>query len=228
MTSLIVTLHSPSPRGTLDLELPGEVPLRNLLPELVRVLQLPPADGAGRPITYQLVHQAQRRPLREAETLLGAGIVTGDVLSLVGTAPQMHTAPGGASGGRWGASALHFDWAQYKRQGSGQALLRCASGMVIALDNYGKPELTVGRYDARTGKAPDIDLSEEPASNTVSRSHALLRKQGPQWVLVPLSTRNPTRVGKTRLAPQQPRPLKQGDVITLGGVRLVFEVGRSP
>ena len=100
--------------------------------------------------------------------------------------------------------------------------------MVIALDNYGKPELTVGRYDIRTGKSPDIDLSEYPAGNTVSRSHALLRKQGPQWILVSLSTRNPTRVGKTRLAPQQPRPLKPGDAITFGGVRFVFEVSHSP
>ena len=228
MTLVIITLHSPSPRGTLDLELPGEAPLRNLLPELVRVLQLPPADGAGRPITYQLVHQAQRRPLHEAETLLDARIVTGDVLSLVGAAPQMHAAPGGASTSHWGASALRQGGSTELAEVSGQALLRCASGMVIALDNYGKPELTVGRYDARTGKAPDIDLSQDPAGNTVSRSHALLRKQGPQWILVSLSTRNPTWVGKTRLAPQQPRPLKQGDAITFGGVKFVFDIGHSP
>jgi len=210
MNTLIITLHSPSPRGALDLELPGDVSLQNLLPELVRALQLPPTDGAGQPIAYQLVHQTRGRPLRETDTLLDAGVGTGDVLSLASTASQIGTAPGSSSSGGLGTSAL----------------LRNASGMVIALDNYGKAELTIGRYDTRTGKSPDIDLSEEPSGNTVSRSHALLRKQGHQWVLVPLSTRSTTQVGNTPLVPQQSWPLKSGDVITLGAVRLVFETGR--
>jgi pSer/pThr/pTyr-binding forkhead associated (FHA) protein len=97
---------------------------------------------------------------------------------------------------------------------------------VIALDNYGKPELSLGRYDARTGECPDIDLSEEPAGSTVSRSHALLRKQGSQWTLISLSTKNSTHVGNTRITPHQSRLLKSGDVITLGGAELVFETGR--
>jgi pSer/pThr/pTyr-binding forkhead associated (FHA) protein len=105
-------------------------------------------------------------------------------------------------------------------------LLRSQSGLVIALDNYGKSELSVGRYDARTGKSPDIDLSEEPHGNTVSRAHAQLRQQGQQWVLVPLSNKSPTYVGNILLNPQQPRTLKPGDVITLGNLQLTFETGR--
>jgi len=204
MSSVIITLQSSLLQVAIDLELPGEVVLRSLLPELVRALRLPPTDGAGKPVVYQLVHQAQKRPLRETETLLSAGVVTGDVLSLASTAP------GGPDKTRPAASAL----------------LRCPSGTVIALDNYGKAELTIGRYDARIGKSPDIDLSEEPRGNTVSRSHALLRKQGNRWILVALSTKNPTWVGNTLLTPQQPRPLTTGDVIALGGVKLVFEAGR--
>jgi len=210
MTSLIITLKSSN--GVLDLELPDEVTLRNLLPDLVRALELPSVDNTGRPIAYQIVHQARNRSLRGGDTLQGAGIVTGDELSLVSA-----SLPAGAVPSGWGGNAQR-----------NSALLRCASGKVIALDNYGKPELTVGRYDIRTGKSPDIDLSKEPAGDTVSRSHALLRKQGHQWMLVALSARNPTQVGGARLALQQPRPLQPGDVITLGGVRLVFEAGRSP
>lgn len=207
MTSLIITLNSPGPRGTLDLELPGEVPLRNLLPELTRVLQLPPTDSAGRSITYQLVRQTQGQlPLRETDTLQGTGVVTGEILSLAAGVLPARTAPRGAGGSYAGTLAL----------------LHCASGKVIALDNYGKPELTLGRYDVRTGKSPDIDLSGEPAGDTVSRSHALLRKQGSQWMLVALSARNPTQVGGTRLALQQPHLLKSGDVIALGAVKLTF------
>lgn len=190
--------------------MPGEVSLGNLVPELARVLQLPATDSAGRPITYQLVLQPRQRPLHKTDTLLGAGVVTGDILSLVSVASPVGAAPVRAGGGYQGASAL----------------LRSAAGTVIALDNYGKAELTVGRYDARTGKSPDIDLSAEPDGSTVSRSHALLRRQGHQWALISLAARNRTRVGKTMLTPQQSCPLKAGDVITLGEVTLVFEAGR--
>lgn len=212
MSAVIVTLRSPSPRGTLDLELPGEVMLQNLLPELIRVLQLPSAASMGQPVAYQLVHQARQRPLPETDTLVNAGVVTGDILSLVSTASHVGAASGDPGGGGFGTSAL----------------LRCGSGMVIALDNYGKAELTIGRYDARTGKSPDIELSEEPSGNTVSRSHALLRKQGNQWVLVSLSTRSTSQIGNTTLVSQQSRPLQSGDVITLGEVKLVFEAARPP
>ena len=207
MSSVIITLQSPHLQRAIDLELPGEVPLNNLLPELVRVLQLPDTDGTGQPVVYQLVHQAGGRPLAETMSLLAAGVVTGDVLSLATTVAQIDAVQEVASGAHASASAL----------------LRSTSGMVVALDNYGKPELTVGRYDDRTDKSPDIDLSGEPAGNTVSRSQALLRKQGDQWMLVSLSTTNPARIGETVLAPHQERPLKPGDVITFGDVRLIFE-----
>jgi pSer/pThr/pTyr-binding forkhead associated (FHA) protein len=107
-------------------------------------------------------------------------------------------------------------------------VLRCESGATIALDNFSKTELTIGRYDARSGKSPDIDLSEETDGNTVSRPHALLRNQDDQWYLLPISTTNTTRVGNAKLTPQQSWPLQPGDVVILGLVRLIFEVGSPP
>jgi pSer/pThr/pTyr-binding forkhead associated (FHA) protein len=95
--------------------------------------------------------------------------------------------------------------------------------MVFALDNYGKQELTLGRYDARTGESPDIDLSEEPNGNTVSRPHALLRQQGAQWMLIPVSTKNPTTIDGIQIPQGRPHPLHHGNVITLGDVDLIFE-----
>ncbi|RLC73462.1 MAG: hypothetical protein DRJ03_26445 [Chloroflexi bacterium] len=213
MTTIIITLHPPGPGSPLDLELPGDVMLQNLLSELARALKLPLADGAGQAITYQLIHQAWQRQLRETNTLANAGVVTGDILSLVSAASPIGAGAGGVSRG----------------YGAGSALLRSESGMaVFALDNYGKPKLTIGRYDERTGKFPDIDLSEEPDGSTVSRSHALLRKQSNQWVLAPLSAKNLVQVGNASLALQQSWPLKSGDTITLGAVRLVFEAGYCP
>ena len=213
MSSIIITLQSSLLQEAIDLELPGDVMLQNLLPELARALKLPLADVAGQAITYQLVHQAWQRPLQGTDTLANAGVVTGDVLSLVSAASPIGAGAGGVSRG-------------YE---AGSVLLRSESGMaVFALNNYGKSELTIGRYDERTGNSPDIDLSEEPDGGTVSRSHALLRKQSNQWVLVPLSAKNLTQVGNASLAPQQSWPLKSGDIITLGAVRLVFETGYHP
>ena len=208
MDTVVVTVQSSLLQRFVDLELPGEVPLQALLPALVNALQLPFAGSAGQPIAYQLYRQPQRSPLPASETLLSAGVVTGDVLALV----QIGAEPGGVS---------------RVQRGSSSALLRSDSGTMIALDNYGKAELTVGRYDAGTGKSPDIDLSEEPDGSTVSRSHALLRKQGNRWMLIPVSTMNATWVGNARLTPQQPWPLKPGDVIVFGAVKLVFETGHQ-
>lgn len=202
MSNVIITLKSSLIRRVTDLELPDDVPVQDLLPELVRALQLP----TGNLGQYQLIRHKRRRALRGRETLSRAGVSTGDVLSLVSSSPV-----GNGTGGASGAGA--------------SALLRCPSGAVIALDNYGKPELSVGRYDARTGKSPDIELSDEPQGNTVSRSHALLRKRGAQWTITHRSAKNVTQVGNTRLAPQQDHILNPGDVITLGRVRLVFETG---
>lgn len=213
MSSIIITLQSSLLQRAIDLELPGDVMLQNLLPELARTLKLPLAGSSGQTITYQLVHQAWQRPLRGTDTLANAGVVTGDILSLVSAASPIGAGAGGVSRG-YGADSV---------------LLRSESGIaVFALDNYGNPELTIGRYDERTGKSPDIDLSEEPDGSTVSRSHALLRKQGNQWVLTPLSAKNLVQVGNALLAPQQSWPLKSGDVITLGAVRLLFEAGYHP
>jgi uncharacterized ubiquitin-like protein YukD len=210
MSSIVITLASTLLQGGgIDLELPADVPLQSLLPVLVRELQIASTDRAGQPITYQLIHHRRQRSLQGSETFRSAGVATGDILSLSGVGAQ---APDRTKVVGRGPEA--------------SALLRCESGAVIALDNYGKPELSVGRYNSRTGECPDIDLSEERAGSTVSRTHALLRKQGSGWALVPLSTKNPTRVGNTRVSPQQSRLLESGDVIALGGVQLVFESGR--
>lgn len=210
MSTVIVTLYSPGQHGSLDLELPREVQLRNLLPAMLAALKLPSVDAHGQPLTYQLTRQAGQPPLQETENLSGAGVVTGDVLHLVTTA--LPALPPLRNRSLLGNSAL----------------LRSFGGKVIVLENYGKDTLAVGRYDAATGKSPDIDLSDEPGGNTVSRDHALLRKQGNQWVLIPRSARNTTRVNNTTLTPAQPHVLQSNDVIALGGVKLKFEAGLSP
>ena len=62
-------------------ELPGDVPMRRLIPALVTKMGLPTQQGAN-PITYRLDHRDSGKRLSEDETLSQAGVKEDDILSL--------------------------------------------------------------------------------------------------------------------------------------------------
>jgi uncharacterized ubiquitin-like protein YukD len=208
METLVVTLQvENNPRNVWDLELSSDVAMRRLIPSLASALPLSHSQSRAQSLAYKLVlmRNGRQRALKENETLRDAGVLTGDQLSLVSrggsvSAPQM----------------IH--------QAGPRSLLHTAGGQVIALDSLNKSQLRVGRYDARTGQAPEIDLSREPNNNTISRSHAMLHKQRDRWMIEAISTRSPTLINGKCLSPQQVHPLQDGDEIKLGDVRLLFEV----
>lgn len=197
MPSIIITLKSSLLPGAIDLELPDDVPVKHLLPELARALGLPPGS-------CRLIHRA--RPMLHNETLSDARVLIGEILTLE---PAKSSMPPVASQ----PSATHY---------IGSALLTTASGRTIMLNNFGKDEILIGRYDPRIVQMPDIDLTGEPHWETVSRIHAMLRRQGTQWSIVAISNRSPTKVGNNLVPPQQSHPLTSGDEISLGAVKLQF------
>ncbi|MBI4670893.1 MAG: hypothetical protein HY741_04385 [Chloroflexi bacterium] len=81
MADVNVTLVLPA-GGARTAEVPDDVPVRELLPELVSVLELPTTGPDGRPMGYRLDSKALGRELRESETLKGAGIPANDRLML--------------------------------------------------------------------------------------------------------------------------------------------------
>src|SRR5512142_1977154 len=92
MADLSVTIMLPA-GGARTAEVPDDVPVRELLPELVSVLELPTSGPDGRPVGYRIDSKALGRELREAETLAEAGVppndrlmVTADVTA--GAAPK--------------------------------------------------------------------------------------------------------------------------------------------
>lgn len=92
MADLSVTIILPA-GGARTAEVPDDVPVRELLPELVSVLELPTSGPDGRPVGYRIDSKALGRELREAETLAEAGVppsdrlmVTADVTA--GAAPK--------------------------------------------------------------------------------------------------------------------------------------------
>lgn len=81
MSDLTVTVVLPS-GGSRSAEIPDDVPVKELLPELTTSLELPVTGPDGRPMSYRLDSKALGRELREEETLNQAGVPEGDRLMM--------------------------------------------------------------------------------------------------------------------------------------------------
>lgn len=68
--------------GTQTAEVPDDVPMNELLPELVSTLNLPTTGPDGRPMNYRVDSKALGRQLQEYETLDDAGVPDDDRLML--------------------------------------------------------------------------------------------------------------------------------------------------
>jgi sulfopyruvate decarboxylase TPP-binding subunit len=80
-TEIAVTLVLPA-GGTRTAEVPVDVPVGELLPELVTSLELPTVGPDGRPMSYRIDSKALGRELQEDETLASAGVPEEDRLML--------------------------------------------------------------------------------------------------------------------------------------------------
>jgi ubiquitin-protein ligase len=81
MPDLNVTFVLPS-GGARTAEVPDDVPVRDLLTELISMLKLPTIGPDGRPMAYRMDSKALGRELKEDETLSDAGIPDNDRLML--------------------------------------------------------------------------------------------------------------------------------------------------
>lgn len=79
MSDLSVTVVLPS-GGSRTAELPDDVAVKELIPELTTSLELPVTGPDGRPMSYRLDSKALGRELKEDETLSQAGIPKDDRL----------------------------------------------------------------------------------------------------------------------------------------------------
>ncbi len=97
------------------------------------------------------------------------------------------------------------------------------SGAVVALP--AAPQALVGRADAVSNFFPDVDLTDYDGINLgVGRRHARLFVQAGQIMVEDLDSTNGTFLNAARLSPRQPAPLKQGDELRLGNLRLKVEL----
>ena len=100
-------------------------------------------------------------------------------------------------------------------------LIRVATGEEIELPD--KDEIVIGREDPVSAIFPDIDTTlmggEEDG---VSRNHAKIRREGDTYFVYDLNSVNYTFVNKTKVNPDEPVELTDGDELMLG--RMKFNV----
>jgi hypothetical protein len=99
-----------------------------------------------------------------------------------------------------------------------------SSGRRVALE-LGK-EIRIGRVDPGQEIWPELDLTPDQGYECgVSRCHAILQPSAMGVELVDCGSTNGTQLNSQHLNPEQPRLLKNGDHIKLGGllIQVFFE-----
>jgi uncharacterized ubiquitin-like protein YukD len=81
MSDIPVTIVLPS-GGSRNAEVPDDVPVKELIPELTTSLELPTTGPDGRSMAYRIDSKALGRELKEDETLQQAAIPQNDRLMM--------------------------------------------------------------------------------------------------------------------------------------------------
>jgi hypothetical protein len=89
------------------------------------------------------------------------------------------------------------------------------------LDFSERSEFTLGRTSEGQPIEPDIDLSPYRAfDNGVSRIHAVIRHIEDKVILQDLGSSNGTYINGTRIMPKVEQPLRHGDIMSLGKLKI--------
>lgn len=89
--------------------------------------------------------------------------------------------------------------------------------------------MVIGRMEERDNIFPDIDLGPYNADELgVSRQHLTLKLDGDRIVASDHGSRNGTLLNDERLQPHTDYPIRDGDEITLGLMRLKVELLVNP
>jgi hypothetical protein len=84
-----------------------------------------------------------------------------------------------------------------------------------------RSEFSLGRLSENQPIEPDIDLTPFKAfDNGVSRLHAIIRHNQGNVVLVDLGSSNGTYVNGLRIMPNIEQPLRHGDIVALGKLKM--------
>jgi hypothetical protein len=94
------------------------------------------------------------------------------------------------------------------------------TGQILPLS--GRSEFTLGRISEGQSIVPDVDLTHFDAYRQgVSRLHATLKISPEGYItLTDLGSSNGTRVNGAKVPPHTPHPIRHGDIIALGKLKV--------
>jgi hypothetical protein len=218
---LFITLGSHRRKERILLEMPGDQPVRGLIPDLIQVLGWKELDGVPQSDFYLETEEGERLP--DDKTLKDSGVVSSDVLFIA--QQEADSAPGAANplqpeGGRSAATPVQSDASAQAAAVLKQPHLLGPRGLVFVLD---PTPVSLGR--AGKGNTPDIDLSEWDPKMIISRRHAVIEKSKERLYLRPGHTTNGTFINGVEIPAGETRLLHDGDRIHFGfkGLELIFQ-----
>ncbi len=85
---IVATVRDRSERISRDLQLPGDTPIAQIIPQLVTTMGLPARDQQGAPLPYALVLRDNGFILPDDQTLISLGIASGRILVLLVPTPD--------------------------------------------------------------------------------------------------------------------------------------------
>ncbi|HWC77078.1 MAG TPA: protein kinase, partial [Blastocatellia bacterium] len=189
---------------------------------------IPPRPSASREVRPKPVQSAVAPPAQAVDRATPA------------SAPMTDWVFCGHCGDKIGGGDVYCAHCGYRQPIAGAAAAgQAGSGrvtaqlVVVGTSDMVKPfplsqdSVLIGRTDPHTGIFPEIDLTMYDPETKVSRRHAMIYRQGEQFLIEDLGSVNGTIVnsvsgGSIRLNTKAPRVLATGDELKLGGTVLKF------
>ena len=230
---------------SVDLELPGEKAVQEILPELLRAMNWPETQ-AGHRLHYAIIAE-NGQMIDPQDTLSSAGVKQQSVLrAQVSRRPfpstQAHAArvvdntpeeidatdmlsTANTLGSRGSTRSGHGAEIDPDAVSALPSYLSAPSGAQFPLSGA---KVSIGRPRIGENRASLLDLSNEEYGHTVSRPHAGLRQRDGLWEAREVldGTENGTYLNGRKLVPGEWVILQDGDVLRLGWVELRFHEGK--
>jgi hypothetical protein len=218
-----ITLGSRHRKEKALLELPGDKPIREWLPDLIQAVGWKEWNGIPMMEFFLETEEGERLP--ESRTLQDSGICSSDLLFLShDDSPAASPTENPAECGLQGLEIKDVKGGNGSSYGESllrQPRLLGPGGLVFLLD---RAPVTLGR--SGKGSAPDIDLAEWDSRMIISRRHAVIEQTGDGVSIKPEKTTNGTFLNGVEVSAGETRILHDGDKIHFGfkGLELVFHM----
>lgn len=217
-----ITIRVHNSNKQVDLEVPAEEPIREFLPDLIKVINWPEMIKGGE-VEYYFTNESDQK-LDSSQSLFDLGVENFEMLWINADANGLDQKPNEKEAADTAVDNMRRDlplppaWAQIPIE---DPSLVSEQGVVFML---GEPPVSIGRKSKQF--TPDIDLTEWDSKLLSSRRHAEITKDGKGFVLQAFNTTNGTFINSSELPAGEKKKLNEGDKIQFGfrGVELIFRL----